>query len=78
MDLAKTAGIGYDRYWRIEKGYIESTADERTAIADALGCVVADIAFPLVPGHSDESAASTEAGPRETSGEIRREESVQS
>jgi transcriptional regulator with XRE-family HTH domain len=43
--LAQAAGIGFDRYFRIENEYTEPTTEEQAAIAAALGVVV-DVAFP--------------------------------
>lgn len=44
-DLAAKAGLHPDRYWRIEKGYTDPTAQEQAAIAEALAVPVA-LAFP--------------------------------
>lgn len=45
--LAVAAGIGFDRYFRIEKGYTEPTREEQDAIARALALEVAEV-FPPV------------------------------
>lgn len=52
LDTAVKAGIVVTRYWKIENGYVEPTADERGKIARALRTSVAE-AFP-----SSESIAS--------------------
>lgn len=58
--LAMKAGIGFDRYFRIEKGYTEPTPDECTAIADALQIGV-DVAFPPPPPEPDQAGATHDA-----------------
>lgn len=45
--MALDAGLGANRYFRIEKGYAEPTPAEMTAIAKALGVSVRR-AFPRV------------------------------
>lgn len=45
--LALRAGIGPDRYWRIEDGWTEATDDEKARIAEVLGVHVRDIKFTL-------------------------------
>ena len=43
--VAELAGISKNRYWRIEAGRIEPTADEKVRLADAFGVPVKK-AFP--------------------------------
>jgi transcriptional regulator with XRE-family HTH domain len=45
--VADAAGMGRDRYARIELGYADPTPDEEKAIARALKCKRADL-FPEV------------------------------
>lgn len=45
-DMAIRAGFVYNRYWRIEKGYAEPTAEERARIAAALGVEENQLGFP--------------------------------
>jgi transcriptional regulator with XRE-family HTH domain len=45
--IARKAGMGLYRYWQIENGEGPSpTADEKAAIAVAVGVKVGDIAWP--------------------------------
>jgi len=44
-DLAQRAGISTDRYWRIEKGYVDPTDQERAALAAVLD-VDESVVFP--------------------------------
>jgi len=46
-DLAKLAKIHPDRYWRIEKNYIDPTDNEIEALERVLG-VSRDVLFPLL------------------------------
>lgn len=43
IELARTAGIHENRYWRIENGYAVPTDAERAALAAALGVTEAEI-----------------------------------
>ncbi len=42
MDTAIKAGLALNRYWRIENGYSEATAEEKAALAKAFGVPVND------------------------------------
>ena len=43
MEIAKRTGIQAMRYWKIEKGYLEPTADECKSLAKVLKCKVDDL-----------------------------------
>ena len=43
IDLARAAGLERNRYWTIEKGYSQPRAEERAALASALGITEAEI-----------------------------------
>jgi transcriptional regulator with XRE-family HTH domain len=45
MDTADAAKMSLNRFWRIENGYVEATAEERAALAGALDASESD-AFP--------------------------------
>ncbi len=45
MDAADKARMGVNRYWRIENGYADATADERAALARVFGVLESDV-FP--------------------------------
>lgn len=46
MDVARDAGISHNRYWRIENGYEQPTADECKSLAKALKANIKDLGFP--------------------------------
>ncbi len=54
---ALKAGIGYDRYMRIENEYTEPEPDEQQKLATALDCRVRDL-FPRVSRASTSEAVS--------------------
>jgi DNA-binding XRE family transcriptional regulator len=43
MDLAQQAAISHNRYWRIENGYEQPTADECKSLAKVLKVKVDDL-----------------------------------
>lgn len=41
--VASSAGIQFDRYWRIENGYAPAAAEEQAELARVLGVEIPDI-----------------------------------
>lgn len=48
MDLALKAGLSRDRYWRIENGYEQPSADERARLAKSLRVSDEGLGFPII------------------------------
>lgn len=46
MDVAARLGCGHNRYWRIENGFTDPTADEQKQLARLFQTTIADI-FPM-------------------------------